>query len=143
MVFQIHLSRVRSRPYPTEVNLNIHATGFRTDFPGAFMLNSVSVGAGRDLPLLKWNSTIISKVARLDFFIKEKFVLHSALPLHNLSNRLPLPSKSKKMISKFKNIAVIGAGTMGNGIAHVFAQSGYEVNLIDVSEEALKEHLKE
>lgn len=36
-----------------------------------------------------------------------------------------------------KNISVIGAGTMGNGIAHVFAQSGYNVNLIDVSEEAL------
>lgn len=36
------------------------------------------------------------------------------------------------------NISVIGAGTMGNGIAHVFAQQGYKVNLIDVSEEALK-----
>ncbi len=35
------------------------------------------------------------------------------------------------------NIAVIGAGTMGNGIAHVFAQSNYNVNLIDVSQEAL------
>ncbi len=34
-------------------------------------------------------------------------------------------------------VAVIGAGTMGNGIAHVFAQSGYEVNLIDVSKNAL------
>jgi 3-hydroxybutyryl-CoA dehydrogenase len=33
-----------------------------------------------------------------------------------------------------KNIAVIGAGTMGNGIAHVFAQNGYAVTLIDVSE---------
>jgi 3-hydroxybutyryl-CoA dehydrogenase len=32
-----------------------------------------------------------------------------------------------------KNISVIGAGTMGNGIAHVFAQSGFSVNLIDVS----------
>jgi 3-hydroxybutyryl-CoA dehydrogenase len=32
-----------------------------------------------------------------------------------------------------KNVAVIGAGTMGNGIAHVFAQFGYKVNLIDVS----------
>lgn len=30
-------------------------------------------------------------------------------------------------------VAVIGAGTMGNGIAHVFAQKGYKVNLIDVS----------
>ena len=36
-----------------------------------------------------------------------------------------------------KHIAVIGAGTMGNGIAHVFAQNGYPVNLIDVSEEQL------
>lgn len=37
-----------------------------------------------------------------------------------------------------KNIAVIGAGTMGNGIAHVFAQSGFQVSLIDISEKALE-----
>ncbi|MFV8282551.1 3-hydroxyacyl-CoA dehydrogenase family protein [Christiangramia marina] len=37
-----------------------------------------------------------------------------------------------------KNIAVIGAGTMGNGIAHTFAQSGYKVHLIDISEDSLK-----
>jgi len=37
-----------------------------------------------------------------------------------------------------KNIAVVGAGTMGNGIAHVFAQCGYQVNLIDVSPQALE-----
>ncbi len=36
-----------------------------------------------------------------------------------------------------KKIAVIGAGTMGNGIAHVFAQSGYDVNLIDLSQDNL------
>lgn len=36
-----------------------------------------------------------------------------------------------------KNVAVIGAGTMGNGIAHVFAQFGYKVNLIDVSQVSL------
>ena len=41
-------------------------------------------------------------------------------------------------ISQMKNVAVIGAGTMGNGIAHVFAQFGYQVNLIDVSEAALE-----
>jgi 3-hydroxybutyryl-CoA dehydrogenase len=40
-----------------------------------------------------------------------------------------------------KNVAVIGAGTMGNGIAHVFAQNGYKVTLIDLSEEALKKAL--
>ncbi|MDE3740642.1 3-hydroxyacyl-CoA dehydrogenase family protein [Maribacter polysaccharolyticus] len=36
-----------------------------------------------------------------------------------------------------KNIAVIGAGTMGNGIAHVFAQNGHHVHLIDISQEAI------
>ncbi|GLU44514.1 3-hydroxybutyryl-CoA dehydrogenase [Allomuricauda sp. NBRC 101325] len=36
-----------------------------------------------------------------------------------------------------KNIAVIGAGTMGNGIAHVFAQNGFKVNLIDISQASL------
>jgi 3-hydroxybutyryl-CoA dehydrogenase len=36
-----------------------------------------------------------------------------------------------------KNIAVIGAGTMGNGIAHVFAQNNYQVHLIDISQEAI------
>ena len=41
-----------------------------------------------------------------------------------------------------ENIAVIGAGTMGNGIAHVFAQNGYKVNLIDISAEALDKAFK-
>jgi 3-hydroxybutyryl-CoA dehydrogenase len=41
------------------------------------------------------------------------------------------------MISKYQKVAVIGAGTMGNGIAHVFAQCGYDVNLIDINEQAL------
>ena len=36
-----------------------------------------------------------------------------------------------------KNITVIGAGTMGNGIAHTFAQSGYSVKLVDISSDAL------
>ena len=36
-----------------------------------------------------------------------------------------------------KNITVIGAGTMENGIAHVFAQTGYAVNLVDLNPEAL------
>lgn len=41
-----------------------------------------------------------------------------------------------------KNIVVIGAGTMGNGIAHTFAQTGFKVNLVDVSQEALDKGLK-
>lgn len=40
-----------------------------------------------------------------------------------------------------KNIAVIGSGTMGNGIAHTFAQFGYQVNLIDINDGALKKAL--
>ncbi len=41
-----------------------------------------------------------------------------------------------------KNIAVIGAGTMGNGIAHTFAQSGFTVKLIDISEVAIERGMK-
>jgi len=37
-----------------------------------------------------------------------------------------------------KNITVIGSGTMGNGIAHTFAQFGYAVNLVDINEAALQ-----
>lgn len=40
-----------------------------------------------------------------------------------------------------KNIAVVGAGTMGNGIAHVFAQFGFTVKLIDINETSLKKGL--
>lgn len=40
------------------------------------------------------------------------------------------------------NVSVIGAGTMGNGIAHVFAMNGYHVNLIDISAKALENALK-
>jgi len=38
-------------------------------------------------------------------------------------------------------IAVIGSGTMGNGIAHTFAQFGYQVNLVDINQEALNKGL--
>ncbi len=37
-----------------------------------------------------------------------------------------------------EKVAVIGSGTMGNGIAHVFAQNGFKVSIIDISEDALK-----
>ncbi|MDC1194310.1 3-hydroxyacyl-CoA dehydrogenase NAD-binding domain-containing protein, partial [Crocinitomicaceae bacterium] len=40
-----------------------------------------------------------------------------------------------------KNVAVIGAGTMGNGIAHTFAQFGYNVSLIDVQFASLEKGL--
>src|SRR5215216_6722182 len=41
-------------------------------------------------------------------------------------------------MSEIQKVAVIGAGTMGNGIVHLFAQHGYEVTMIDVREEALE-----
>src|SRR3954470_23540220 len=40
-----------------------------------------------------------------------------------------------------KNVSVIGAGTMGNGIAHVFAQNGFKVILADISQEQLDKAL--
>lgn len=41
-----------------------------------------------------------------------------------------------------KNVAVIGAGTMGNGIAHTFALNGFKVQLIDINDAALKKGLE-
>ena len=35
------------------------------------------------------------------------------------------------------NVTVIGAGTMGNGIAHVFAMKGFQVSMVDISQDAL------
>ena len=42
-----------------------------------------------------------------------------------------------------QTIAVIGAGTMGNGIAHVFAQNGFKVNLIDVNAAQLEKAVEQ
>ncbi|HEX3386658.1 MAG TPA: 3-hydroxybutyryl-CoA dehydrogenase [Mucilaginibacter sp.] len=41
-----------------------------------------------------------------------------------------------------KNITVIGSGTMGNGIAHTFAQNGFKVSLVDISNDALQKALQ-
>jgi 3-hydroxybutyryl-CoA dehydrogenase len=43
---------------------------------------------------------------------------------------------------EIKRVAVVGAGTMGNGIVHVFAQAGYDVTMVDVRPEALEGALK-
>ncbi|HEX8210257.1 MAG TPA: 3-hydroxybutyryl-CoA dehydrogenase [Longimicrobium sp.] len=40
-------------------------------------------------------------------------------------------------MAEIKTVAVIGAGTMGNGIVHVFAQNGFDVTMVDVRQEAL------
>ena len=49
--------------------------------------------------------------------------------------------KSHKIIL-MKNIAVIGSGTMGNGIAHTFAQKEFKVHLIDINENSLRKGLE-
>ncbi len=41
-----------------------------------------------------------------------------------------------------KNVSVIGAGTMGNGIAHVFAQQGFMVSLMDLSPQQLEKAMQ-
>src|SRR5690625_3622363 len=45
-------------------------------------------------------------------------------------------------MSQIDRVAVIGAGTMGNGIAHLFAQNGFDVTMIDLDEERLKAALE-
>lgn len=51
----------------------------------------------------------------------------------------PTSETSKTSTTNFdiKNVTVIGAGTMGNGICHVFAQCGYNVSMLDISQEAM------
>lgn len=41
------------------------------------------------------------------------------------------------MIQHIKNITVVGSGTMGNGICHVFAQSGFKVSMMDINQAAM------
>lgn len=48
-----------------------------------------------------------------------------------------LDEKTKEMLQKFKIVTVIGSGTMGNGICHVFAQSGFNVHMMDIKQDAL------
>ena len=40
-----------------------------------------------------------------------------------------------------KKVAIIGGGTMGNGIAHVFAMNGFDVNLVEIKEELAEKAL--
>ncbi len=57
-----------------------------------------------------------------------------------ITNKLPetVPFPLERVRDRLmKNVAVIGAGTMGNGIAHTFAQSGFKVQLIDLNEASL------
>ena len=61
-----------------------------------------------------------------------------------LGEALSIPGSAEIINQKtncMKSIAVIGAGTMGNGIAHVFAQKGFSVHLIDTAPSALDKAL--
>ena len=44
---------------------------------------------------------------------------------------------AEELLSRFKSVTVIGSGTMGNGIAHIFAQRGFPVTMMDIRQEAL------
>ena len=48
-----------------------------------------------------------------------------------------LDEKTKNMLQQLKVVTVIGSGTMGNGICHVFAQSGFNVHMMDINQVAL------
>jgi len=49
--------------------------------------------------------------------------------------------KTRQMLQQLKIVTVIGSGTMGNGICHVFAQSGFEVHMMDINQAALDKAL--
>lgn len=60
------------------------------------------------------------------------------IKLTHAEGQTTVPSEKLKNL---KSVTVIGAGTMGNGICHVFAQNGFNVNMVDVSQEALNKAL--
>src|SRR6476620_11173144 len=45
--------------------------------------------------------------------------------------------KTQRMLQQIKTVTVIGSGTMGNGICHVFAQAGFKVHMMDINQAAL------
>lgn len=49
--------------------------------------------------------------------------------------------KTQQMLQQIKTVTVIGSGTMGNGICHVFAQSGFQVHMMDINQSALDKAL--
>src|SRR6266446_5800498 len=62
---------------------------------------------------------------------------------HGNLNLIALESKGKALsVEQIKTVAVLGAGTMGNGIAHVFARAGYKVMLRDVEQRFLDRGLE-
>ena len=60
------------------------------------------------------------------------------LTLKQIQKGIRNPFIFDSSMKNIKNITVVGSGTMGSGIAHCFAQYGFEVNLVDLSQEALK-----
>ncbi len=52
-----------------------------------------------------------------------------------------LDENTKAMLQKLKIVTVIGSGTMGNGICHVFAQSGFNVHMMDINQSAMDKAL--
>lgn len=52
-----------------------------------------------------------------------------------------LHQTTKEMLQTFKIVTVIGSGTMGNGICHVFAQNGFKVHMMDINQPALDKAL--
>ena len=52
-----------------------------------------------------------------------------------------LDENTRNMLQKLKIVTVIGSGTMGNGICHVFAQSGFNVHMMDINQAAMDKAL--
>jgi len=52
-----------------------------------------------------------------------------------------IDENTKAMLEQIKTVTVIGSGTMGNGICHVFAQSGFNVHMMDINQAAMDKAL--
>jgi len=74
---------------------------------------------------------------RFEFYRPDKFACKGYVLIIRKPRRFYVSDNKSFSLKIMKHISVIGSGTMGNGIAHVFAQYGYHVSLVDISQQNL------
>ena len=144
------------RHIPLAIYLKTYAdVGYVSNYPhyeiNSRLTNKLLSGVGMGIDIVgsydmvfRFEYTYNAEGNRGFFFNIKKYFLsfiHDCIVLSYVKLITILIFVRSKNLNDMKNIAVIGSGTMGNGIAHSFAQHGYTVTLIDIAEEALKKAL--
>jgi len=77
--------------------------------------------------------------AYLGAFFKKSFFpkMSQTASLTQANDKVSILPSAEGLLERFRSVTVIGSGTMGNGIAHVFAQRGFPVTMMDIKQDAL------